>query len=81
MKAYAFGLILPKRLLSGNVCDIRPCHSDEFLSKVKRPTFSVLDKTSFSGLLLKEVLLFGGYLSNRIKISFCKLSIIIYSKI
>ncbi len=31
--------------LSGNTCDIRPCHSDEFPSKVKRPAFSVLDKT------------------------------------
>lgn len=31
--------------LSGNVCDIQPCHSDEFPSKVKRPQFSVLDKT------------------------------------
>lgn len=30
--------------LSGNTCDIRPCHSDEFPSKVKRPHFSVLDK-------------------------------------
>ena len=29
----------------GNVCDIRPCHSDEFPSKVKRPNYSVLDKT------------------------------------
>ena len=26
-------------------CDIRPCHSDEFPSKVKRPSYSVLDKT------------------------------------
>ena len=26
-------------------CDIQPCHSDEFLSPVKRPAFSVLDKT------------------------------------
>ena len=26
-------------------CDIQPCHSDEFSSKVKRPAFSVLDKT------------------------------------
>lgn len=26
-------------------CDIRPCHSDEFPSKVKRPAYSVLDKT------------------------------------
>lgn len=31
--------------LSGNVCDIQPCHSNEFPSKVKRPSFSVLDKT------------------------------------
>ena len=28
-----------------NDCDIRPCHSDEFPSKVKRPAYSVLDKT------------------------------------
>ena len=26
-------------------CDIHPCHSDEFPSKVKRPAYSVLDKT------------------------------------
>lgn len=31
--------------LSGNKCDVQPCHSDEFPSKVKRPAFSVLDKT------------------------------------
>ena len=31
--------------LSGNICDIQPCHSDEFPSKVKRPSYSVLDKT------------------------------------
>lgn len=28
-------------------CDILPCHSDEFPSRVKRPAFSVLDKTKF----------------------------------
>lgn len=34
--------------LAGNTaCDIRPCHSDEFPSKVKRPAYSVLDKTKF----------------------------------
>lgn len=33
------------RDLSGNICDIAPCHSDEFPSKVRRPAFSVLDKT------------------------------------
>lgn len=26
-------------------CDIQPCHSDEFSSPVKRPAYSVLDKT------------------------------------
>lgn len=26
-------------------CDIRPCHSSEFPSKVRRPAYSVLDKT------------------------------------
>jgi dTDP-4-dehydrorhamnose reductase len=31
--------------LGDNICDIQPCHSDEFPSKVKRPAFSVLDKT------------------------------------
>ena len=28
-----------------SACDIRPCHSDEFPSKVHRPSYSVLDKT------------------------------------
>ena len=27
------------------LCDIQPCHSDEFPSPVKRPAYSVLDKT------------------------------------
>ena len=31
--------------LSGNRCDIEPCHSDEFPSKAARPHYSVLDKT------------------------------------
>lgn len=32
--------------LSGNTaCEILPCHSNEFPSKVKRPAYSVLDKT------------------------------------
>lgn len=31
--------------ICGNACDIRPCHSEEFPSKVKRPNYSVLDKT------------------------------------
>ena len=32
--------------IAGNkACDIQPCHSDEFPSPVKRPAYSVLDKT------------------------------------
>lgn len=31
--------------LSGNTCDVRPCSSDEFPSPVKRPHYSVLDKS------------------------------------
>lgn len=32
--------------ISGHeTCDIQPCHSDEFPSPVKRPSYSVLDKT------------------------------------
>ena len=32
--------------IAGNTeCDIQPCHSDEFSSPVKRPAYSVLDKT------------------------------------
>lgn len=31
---------------AGNLdCDVKPCHSDEFPSKVVRPSYSVLDKT------------------------------------
>ena len=32
-------------LAGNNDCDIQPCHSDEFPSPVKRPAYSVLDKT------------------------------------
>ena len=31
-------------------CDIQPCHSDEFPSKVKRPAYSVLDKTKLKSV-------------------------------
>lgn len=35
---------------AGNMeCDIQPCHSDEFPSPVKRPAYSVLDKTKIKG--------------------------------
>lgn len=34
--------------IAGNTeCDIQPCHSDEFPSPVKRPAYSVLDKSKF----------------------------------
>ena len=35
------------RDLSGNICDIRPCRSDEYPAKACRPAYSVLDKTKF----------------------------------
>lgn len=41
---YDFTKMIAK--LSGNtLCDIQPCHSNEFPSKVVRPSYSVLDKT------------------------------------
>ena len=36
---------LPKQGDLERLCDIQPCHSDEFPSPVMRPAFSVLDKT------------------------------------
>ena len=41
--------------MSGNTCNIQPCHSDEFPSKVKRPHFSVLDKTKIKDTFGIEV--------------------------
>ena len=35
------------RLAGHTACEISPCHSDEFPSKVIRPAYSVLDKTKF----------------------------------
>lgn len=41
---------------AGNTeCDIQPCHSNEFPSPVKRPAFSVLDKTKVKGTFGIEV--------------------------
>lgn len=37
------------------VCDIQPCHSDEFPSPVKRPSYSVLDKTKIKEVFGVEV--------------------------
>ena len=38
-------------MLSGNTsCHIQPCHSNEFPSPVKRPSYSVLDKTKVKSI-------------------------------
>jgi dTDP-4-dehydrorhamnose reductase len=39
----------------GHNCKVLPCHSDEFPSKVTRPSFSVLDKTKIKKALDIEV--------------------------
>ena len=36
-------------------CRIMPCHSDEFPSPVKRPPYSVLDKTKFKNTFHQEI--------------------------
>ena len=36
-------------------CDIQPCHSEEFPSKVNRPAFSVLDKTKIKESFCIEI--------------------------
>lgn len=41
--------------ISGHNCNIQPCHSDEFPSKVTRPSFSVLDKTKIKNELIIEI--------------------------
>lgn len=41
---YDFAKMIAK-MGGNNSCNIQPCHSDEFPSPVKRPAYSVLDKT------------------------------------
>ncbi len=37
--------------IAGNItCDVQPCHSEEFPSPVKRPAYSVLDKTKVKAM-------------------------------
>lgn len=40
---------------SGNKCKIKPCHSNEFPSRVTRPSFSVLDKFKIKDVLGIEI--------------------------
>jgi dTDP-4-dehydrorhamnose reductase len=42
---YDFAVAIGK--LGENMCNIRPVHSYEYSSKVKRPHYSVLDKVKF----------------------------------
>ena len=36
-------------------CEVLPCHSDEFPSAVKRPSYSVLDKTIFKNIFAIQI--------------------------
>ena len=46
--------------LSGNTgCRVLPCHSSEFPSPVKRPSYSVLDKTKFKQTFNQEIPYWG----------------------
>ena len=47
---YDFTMMIAEYAGNDN-CDIQPCHSDEFPSPVKRPAYSVLDKTKIKNSL------------------------------
>lgn len=56
--------------MAGNAeCDIQPCHSDEFPSLVKRPFFSVLDKTKVKRAFSISI----PYWTNSLKVSIANL--------
>ena len=40
---------------SHGICDVLPCHSEDFLSPVKRPSYSVLDKAKIKATFRVEV--------------------------
>lgn len=50
---YDFALAINESFEHG--CKIHPCHSNEFPSKVSRPSFSVLDKTKIKRILDIEI--------------------------
>lgn len=50
-------------------CDVQPCHSNEFPSPVKRPSYSVLDKTKIKEVFGVEV----PYWTNSLKICIANL--------
>lgn len=51
---YDFAKIIAE--MAGNTeCNIQPCHSEEFPSPVKRPSFSVLDKTKIKETFKLEI--------------------------
>lgn len=53
--------------MCGNVCDIRPCLSDEFPSKVARPHYSVLDKALIKSTFAIEIPYWTASLSDCLK--------------
>lgn len=52
---YDFTKEIARQIGTVGKCDIRPCHSDEFPSKVVRPSFSVLDKTKYKNTFGRKV--------------------------
>jgi dTDP-4-dehydrorhamnose reductase len=51
---------------------VLPCHSDEFPSKVTRPSFSVLDKTKIKEAMRIEVRHWGEAMEDCIETSLIK---------
>lgn len=51
---YDFATVIA-RIAGQSECRILPCHSDEFPSKVKRPAYSVLDKSKYKKTFGKEI--------------------------
>ena len=47
IQQFAAELETPQQAAARLACDVQPCHSNEFPSPVTRPSYSVLDKTSF----------------------------------